>query len=656
MQNNRPSTANDASKNKKKNITIKDIARLAGVSIATVSKVINHKDKDISEDTKQKILSVIEEYNYVPYQKVISRMNAKSGTIGLVIPDVSAAFFRRFVNGVEDCAYKENRSVIICNSYADEDKEQKYLETLREKNVEGIIIVPTSAFEEPETEEADESYFPLVVVSPKTYSGLIGQIHFDHWKEAYLAAEFLIRQKHEQIGYIAGSKGAFDSPDKLEGIKKALYDHNIAFDKNFVFENVYDDDKQCGYDGAKNLISKGVTAIIAGNETVASGCYAAIQEAMLKIPDDISVIGLGDSEICDSLTPSLTSVAYPAYEMGFKACEMLIRLIQQKNGEIKQMFEPAVMDRNSVSAPKAVDRIPKEKIVIVGSLNMDIIMKVPRIPRIGETILAKDIKYAAGGKGANQAVGAGKLGGKVYMIGRVGNDLYGRELYTSLIKNGVDAAGVVFDDLLPTGNAYIYVADNGDNNIVVNPGANSRLSVEQVKSFESIFDQVTYCLVQMEIPLDTVEYVATLCREKNVRLILNPAPARELNYEYFHGCFLVVPNETEIDLMVPGNFTVEEKAVRLLGKGFQNVIVTLGEKGSLLVTPTIRRHFPAAAFKAVDTTGAGDSFISGLAVALAEGQNLEQAIRFASVAAGITISREGAQPSLPDRETIRMYL
>ncbi|WJH34406.1 ribokinase [Paenibacillus sp. CC-CFT747] len=242
------------------------------------------------------------------------------------------------------------------------------------------------------------------------------------------------------------------------------------------------------------------------------------------------------------------------------------------------------------------------------------------------------------------------------MIGRVGNDLYGRELYNSLIKNGVDANGIVFDDLLPTGNAYIYVSENGDNNIVVNPGANSRLSVEQVQSFEMIFDQVSYCLIQMEIPMDTIEYVAALCREKKVKLILNPAPARELNYQYFQDGFLIVPNETEIERMIPGEASIEEKAGRLLAKGFQNVIVTLGEKGCLLVNDRGNEYFSAAKFKAVDTTGAGDSFISGLAVALADGKELADAIRFASLAAGITVSREGAQPSLPDYETIRMYM
>jgi ribokinase len=637
-------------------LTIKDIAKLAGVSIATVSKVLNHKDQDIGEETKQKIIKIINDNNYIPYQKVMRRISARTSTIGLVIADVSDAFYKQFARGVEDCAYKENMSVIICNTDAMESKEKKYLELLKERNVEGVLIAPTLSFNEQDIAEFTHNQIPVVLVDQRNYDNTVPQVYFDYMQGAYIATQYLIQKKHELIGYISSPLTNQDSLDRLEGYKKALYDNNISFDKSLVFESATNDHKQCGYEGAQVLLSKGVTAIVAGNDIIACGAYIAINEALLKIPADISVVGFGDSYICDLLTPPLTSITYPAYDMGFDACSALIKQIKNEAVEKKLVYEPTIAIRQSVAAPKTIDDSPKEEIVIVGSLNMDIIMKVSHIPRVGETILTNDIKNAAGGKGANQAVGAGKLGGKVYMIGRVGNDLYGRELYNSLIKNGVDAGGVVFDDMLPTGNAYIYVSDNGDNNIVVNPGANSRLSVEQVRSFEWIFDKVAYCLIQMEIPMDTIEYVASVCRKKNVKLILNPAPAREIDYSHFDGCFLVIPNETEIDLMIPGDWSIEEKACKLLEKGFQNVIVTLGEKGCLLVNRNTKRYFPAATFKAVDTTGAGDSFISGLAVALAEGKDMENAIKFASIAAGITVSREGAQPSLPDKETIKMYL
>lgn len=644
------------SKNGTKSMTIKDIASLAGVSIATVSKVLNQKDQDISEDTKQKIAKIISDNNYIPYQKVIDRISAKTGTIGLVISDGSDTFFKQFIKGVEDCAYQEQISVIICSTDDSADKEKAHFQVLKERNVEGVLVVPTSGFRENDLQEFHESGIPIVMMNQGDSDSPATRVNIDFEQGTYTAVQHLIQNHHRKIGYITSPLTNPDAIDKLEGFKKALYENQITFDKSLIYESASNDHKASGYEGTKSLLSKGVTAIVASNDILAGGAYKVANETYLKIPSDLSVIGVGDSYICELLMPSLSSIAYPSYDMGFDACLALIKQIKNEPVEKKLVYEPTLVQRQSVSTPNIVDDSPKQKIVIVGSLNMDIIMRVPHLPKAGETLLTNDIKYAAGGKGANQAVGAGKLGGKVQMIGRVGNDLYGRELYNSLIKNGVDAEGIVFDNMLSTGNAYIYVADNGDNNIVVNPGANSRLSIEQVKASESMFDHVSYCLVQTEIPMDTIEYVAYLCRRKNVKLILNPAPAREMNFQYFEDCFLVVPNQTELEIMVPGKTNVEEKALQLLDKGFQNVIVTLGEKGSLLVNRSTKQYFPAACFKVVDTTAAGDSFISGLAVALAEGKDFADAIQFASIAAGITVSREGAQLALPDKETIRMYL
>lgn len=655
--------------NHKKNakpLTIKDIAELAGVSTATVSKVMNQKDDDIGENTRKKILDIIEEYNYIPYRRVIQRISAKSSTIGLVISDDQDAFSQQFVRGVEACAYKEKMSVIVCHADAEAERLKRYHDVLKERHVEGTIIVQSNRFDVDDVEAFHADGTPLVVIDQRAFDDDIESVFIDYERGAYMATQLLIEKGHETIGYIGESdESASHDPvsrQKLEGYKKALYDHNMNFNPNLVFEGSVKaggkslELKRVGYEGASFLAPLGVTAIVASDDVIANGVYTLANEQQLKIPQQLSVVGIGNSPICEFVFPALTSVSYPFYEMGYDACASLISKIQKQEIEKKLHYKPNLVKRDSVAYPRSKGGTPKERIVIVGSLNMDLIMRVPHIPRVGETVLATSIKTLAGGKGANQAVGAGKLGGKVSMIGRVGNDSYGRDLFNGLIKNGVDASGVIYDDVLPTGNANIYVAENGDNNIVVNPGANSRLSIEQVDSFESLFNKVSYCLIQMEIPMATIEHVAKICREKDIKLILNPAPAQEIDYEVFEGCYLVVPNETEIDLMVPGDLTIEEKAHELLNKGFENVIITLGEKGCLLVNEHIEKYFPAATFNVVDTTGAGDSFISGLTVALSEGQSMEEAIRFASIASGITVSREGAQPSLPDRESIEKYL
>lgn len=296
-----------------------------------------------------------------------------------------------------------------------------------------------------------------------------------------------------------------------------------------------------------------------------------------------------------------------------------------------------------------------KKIVVVGSINMDVVIRVPHIPVVGETILAQGQSLYGGGKGANQAIAASRLGGNVYMIGCLGNDAYGQKLHQELINSGVSVEGIEFDPKTPTGTAFIYVSDQGDNNIVVNPGANSQVDKNQIDRYESLFDDADYCIIQMEIPIDTVEYVIDLCKKKGIKVMLNPAPAHKLKDEVFRDLYMILPNETELEILCGGNGSLEEMAESLHKKGVENVIVTLGEKGCMLVNNEGIKHFPAPPFAPVDTTAAGDSFVAGITVGLSEGMGLEKAIKFASYVAGVTISKEGAQASLPDRKTVDSY-
>lgn len=297
-----------------------------------------------------------------------------------------------------------------------------------------------------------------------------------------------------------------------------------------------------------------------------------------------------------------------------------------------------------------------KKIVVVGSINMDVVIRVPHIPAVGETVLAKGQQLYCGGKGANQAIAASKLGGDVHMVGRVGDDAYGKKLHDELINNGVNVKAVENDLTFPTGTAYICVSDAGDNNIVVNTGANSRLDIEQIKKHEYLLQDADYCILQMEIPLDTVEYVIDFCKKKNIKVILNPAPAHLISDETLKDIYMMLPNETELAILCNNSGTLEEMAESLYKKGINNVIVTLGEKGSMLVNKDGIKHFPAMPFTVIDTTAAGDAFVGAITVGISEGMDLEKAIKFATCVAGITVSREGAQASLPDREMmISMY-
>ncbi|AAM23503.1 ribokinase [Caldanaerobacter subterraneus subsp. tengcongensis MB4] len=300
------------------------------------------------------------------------------------------------------------------------------------------------------------------------------------------------------------------------------------------------------------------------------------------------------------------------------------------------------------------------KIVVVGSINMDIVIRVPRIPVVGETVIAYDLKNYGGGKGANQAVSIARLGGNVSMIGRVGNDEYGQKLYRDLKSNGVGVEGIEFDSETPTGTAYINVSEKGENNIVVYQGANKRLNMTQIKRYEHFFDEAEICLLQLEIPIETVKFVVDLCYSRGIKVILNPAPAYELPDTVLEKVYILTPNETELAFLSKSKIeTIEDirKASKyLLDKGVQNVITTIGEKGSYFINKNTEKLFDAIKVTAVDTTAAGDSFTGALAFALSKGEKIEDAIRFATFVAALTVTKEGAQTSLPYKEEVEKFI
>ncbi len=295
-------------------------------------------------------------------------------------------------------------------------------------------------------------------------------------------------------------------------------------------------------------------------------------------------------------------------------------------------------------------------IVVVGSSNTDMIIKLDRIPRPGETILGGEFVTAAGGKGANQAVAAARAGGRVSFIARVGQDVFGDQALAGFLKDRIDVQHVVRDKEAPSGVALIFVARNGENSIAVASGANARLAPADVEKARTLIASAAAVVMQLETPLDTVQAAAGIAAKASVRVILNPAPAQPLPDELLRLVSILTPNEIEAELLTGIKVVDPASAGRaadlLLKRGVQTVIITLGERGAFVAADGLRKLIPAFSMQAVDTTAAGDVFNGGLAVALAEGQELEQAVRFASAAGAISVTRMGAQPSAPQRAEI----
>jgi ribokinase len=298
-------------------------------------------------------------------------------------------------------------------------------------------------------------------------------------------------------------------------------------------------------------------------------------------------------------------------------------------------------------------------LVVIGSANQDLVVRVAHVPAPGETILGGDFMALPGGKGANQAVAAARLGARVRFVGRVGADAFGDALVAGMTDAAIDPVHVRRDRTHPTGVALIGVGDDGQNAIIVAPGANGQVDASDIDDARESIAAAAAIVVQLEIPRETVAYALRVARSCGTRVILNPAPADHrspLSEALLRDVAVLTPNEHEaanlLGLASPAGLDMAEAAVRLRTLGPEIVIVTLGGEGCLIASPDGVERLPAIRVTPVDTTAAGDCFTGALAVALGEGRSVAEAARFAIKAASLSVTRMGAQPSLPSRAEV----
>ena len=303
----------------------------------------------------------------------------------------------------------------------------------------------------------------------------------------------------------------------------------------------------------------------------------------------------------------------------------------------------------------------QKPIVVVGSINLDLVASTDRIPQVGETVIGRSFSTFFGGKGGNQAVAVARLGYPVSMVGNVGNDAFGTQLRNGLAEAGVETK---FVDLVEgsSGTALITTGPNGENSIVVVPGANAHLSPKSLERAAPLLRQAGFILAQLEIPLETVEYLAQFAERHEIPFMLDPAPARELSAPLLRRVSWLTPNETETCELLKESLDEDDQfaiaaADQLLSRGVKNVVLKLGSRGCVVAQGSqSKNRIPAFSVKAVDTTAAGDAFNAGFAVGLVSGYSALESGVFASAVAGLSVTRPGAQPSMPSGDEVEKFL
>lgn len=620
-------------------MTIKEIAQLAGVSISTVSKIVNGKDANINTDTRNRVLKIVKEYNYTPYGTVKNTSDARTFILGILLK--SAVKTNRFINGAISTAQNNGYSVLLYDSKDSPENELKNITSLCKNNVDGVIWEPVC------TESLEyERYFEEIHIQVCRIGSTDSSYFIDFPAMGYAATKIMLQYGHTKIACLT-KRNSMRSSMVFEGFKKCLFDHSIPYNDSMRLSVETDD-------WCDGILSHTPTGIVSTHYASSLILMDQLSRRQFRVPQDLSLISLRDDARENIAFPCISSIKIPYYEFGAFVCKRLIEKCEKKEGDSDNFQADYILENTkSLDLPFSSHA---RKIIVVGSINIDITLNVDELPQPGRTVGTSKHSVIPGGKGANQAVGVARLGSEAVLIGKVGSDYDSILVYTCMEENHVDIQGLKRVPNEETGKAYIHVQNDGESMITLLSGANKKLCPDDIIPYEKIFETAGYCLLQTEVPEDAVEAAARISKKYGVLNILKPAAMKQISPSLMELIDIFVPNRKEAELLCPEIPGIEEKAEEFIRRGAKTVIITLGHSGCYVKSCDFTGHIPAAPFTPVDTTGAADAFIAALAVYLSAGHSIEQAARIATYAAGFCVLRQGVIPSLIDKNSLETYI
>lgn len=624
-------------------MTIKEIANLAGVSISTVSKIVNNKADNLNIETRNRVLKIVKEYNYTPYESAKNISNAKTFVIGVLIKHTT--LLNLMLKGIMQTAQKYGYNILLCDSMDSEEKELKHITALCKHRVDGVIWEPIS-----ENSLQHEHYFQKQNIAVSYInSSLPKNSHCLNFMQiGYLATQKLLDYHHTHIACLTKPE-SFRSEMVFRGFKKCLFDHELPYSEDMKL-SVTDSDFHT------QISLHGFTGIVSTHFESALSLYEKVKSFHSHIPSDLSLISLREDTGNALCFPRISSIRIPYEDFGEKVCYHLIAACENLNQPDFTLFtsENITLDHEeSLNTPPSCRY---KKIISVGSINTDTTLTVDELPSSGNTTITTSSYISLGGKGANQAIGAARLGREVVLIGKIGNDYDASIIYDTLKKEHILTYGIQRSLNTSTGKAYIHVQKNSESCITVLPGANETLSPEDILSKKHLFESCGYCLISTEIPMDTCIQAAKTAHLHNAKNIVKPATLKTLPTELLTHTDIFIPNKREAALLCPWECKIEKQADYFYQQGCPVIIITLGDKGSYVKTDNFSSYFPVADFPSIDSTGGADAFIAALASYLTEGYSLFNAIKIATYAAGFCVSRTGVVPALIDKTSLENYI
>lgn len=640
-------------------MTIKEIAQLAGVSVSTVSKIMNNKDKSISAETREHVLQIAKDYHYKPYASVFTSNSAKSLCIGIIFRNM--ADINMSVSGILSAASRHGYSVVFRESGGSAEQELKNILALLSLNTDGIIWEPAGAESLSCAKHLERANVPYIIANtdccctasayasvkaPASSPAVLNtaSLNINYQKMGYLATEALVKANHSEIACFL--KRGIRTSSFFHGYRQCLYDYHIPLNEKLIF------DEKDGLPINK-IANHSFSGMVVSHYATAIQLYKAVNTLHYMIPYDLSLVSLKDDTQIKTDFPPISALTIPYTGFGSFAVNYLIGMIEKKEILPEPDFSFELDSLSSIDIPY---NLRLKKVISVGSINIDNYMNFDQLPRTGKTVKSPTASIHPGGKCLNEAVGVARLGHNVSAIGRVGDDADADFLYQYVKDYPVDTIGIKRSKGLKTGQAYIFVQKDGDSMISIMSGANDAVNARDIAESERLFTNAGYCLMQTEIPTAAILEASRIAKKHHLTTVLKPSACPSLPPKLLQNTDIIVPNLEELHEICPYGQTMEDKSALLLTYGIKTVIVTLGAQGCYIRTQKSEHRIPAADFVSVDSSGAGDAFISALVSYLLYGYELLPAAKIATYAAGFSITRQGTTPSLIDKDTLESYI
>ena len=610
---------------------VKEFAKIAGVSPSTISKIIHHNDQNISAETKERILSLAKSAGFLPLQ--IAGKKTQNFLLGILLRNFSDfPKTKDLIEVLQTFGYQ----CILSSSENTDLGEKKQLNLLQAR---GVSLVLWEALNIEENQEIlKEAQIPFLLLNEKGEKAL----SLDYQSYSYFLTQSLLQKGHNKIACLAVENAI--QKDFIAGYSNCLTDYNLKVNTDFIFKEA----ESC----KKYLLQNKCTALVSSSYAALIEMYYFLLQQSYSIPSDLSLLAL--AEETDTITEQLSALIIPRRDLAMHCANMVTEILE-KQKDSSSSFQPVLKLNSEVSIQKKQgSSVPK--VLVIGSINTDHYLSFKELPKRGTTTTTDKSFVYPGGKCLNQSIGLARLGLCPLPIAAIGSDMESTMLLNYLHKEKINTSGIKKYEKIQTGQAQIFLQEDGESMITIMSGANSYLSPEDIHKKKALFSKAKFCLLQTEVPMSTIQTACKMAKQMNICTILKPSTGPIIPEALFPLIDFMIPNINEIMELIPHAKNYKLAAEELLRKGVQTVMVSLGAEGVYIKNRDMEIQIPAIPVPVIDATGASDAFISAFTAYLAKGYSVLSAAKIANCAAALSVGKQGVAPALIEEDALEAFV